>query len=240
MADSTVAIARSLAAAHPNAVLPCPACPASVNASNLEQHLGKVHPTALQQSSPAGPVQLIGVDRHIRRPLLAIPFVWLIGVVGLVAAGLPLTDVSVAIIGASLLPFGFLPIFAALRGVFRARIELEGDVVRLMGALRRSTVQLPAKLESGKLLERADNVLDHQQETGPGIDKHVGVYLCLQRDGASITVGAAKAASLGKDWAAQGWSKGPARRTWDITVDRNALVAIEYHLAARGLLIPKS
>jgi hypothetical protein len=237
--SGTVAIARSLAAAHPNATLPCPLCSASVNAVNLEQHLGKVHATALQDASSGAIVRLTGVDRRIRRPLFALPVVWLLAALSSVIAGVPLTDASVAIMGAGLLVFGFVPVFVALRGLVQARIELEGEVVRLIWAFGRTTVALPAKLESGRLLERAANVLDHQHETGPGTDKHAGVYLCLRQDGTSITVGAPKAAGLGKDWAANGWSKGPARRSWDITVDRNALVAIEYHLAARGLLSPR-
>src|SRR5689334_1739351 len=114
----TIAIARSLAAAHPNATLPCPLCPASVNAGNLEHHLGKLHQAELSQSQPGGPVQLIGVDRRIRRPLFALPVLWLIGVMSIVGTGMPLTDASVAIMGASWLVLGFAPVFAALRGVF--------------------------------------------------------------------------------------------------------------------------
>jgi hypothetical protein len=233
----SVAIARSLAAAHPTATLPCPLCSANVNAVNLEQHLGKVHPTTPQESVP---VRLTGVDRRIRRLLLALPIVGLLGIIGVVIAGVPLTDATVGIMIASLLLFGFVPVFVALRGLFKARLELDADVVRLTWAFGTTTVRLPAKLESGQLLERADDVLDHQQETGSGTDRHAGVYLCLEQGGVSITVGAPKAAGLGKSWAAQGWSKGLDRRAWDITVDRNALVAIEYHLAARGLLTPRT
>jgi hypothetical protein len=235
----SVAIARSLAAAHPNTALPCPLCSASVNAVNLEQHLGKVHATALQESSPGGALRLAGVDRRVRRPLFALPIVGVLGIVAIVIAGVPLTDASVAIMTASFLLFGFVPVFVALRGLLKARIELDGDAVRLFWAFGTTTVRLPAQLESGQLIERADDVLEHQQETGRGTDKHAGVYLCLRQGDGSITVGAPKAAGLGKNWGAQGWSKGADRRSWDITVDRNALVAIEYHLAARGLLTPR-
>jgi hypothetical protein len=233
---ATVAIARSLAAAHPSATLPCPACEATVNAGNLERHLGKVHATALQASPVAGGVRLTGVDHRIRWPLSALPILWLIGVIVVFAIGGPITDATMAIVGASLL-LACAPLTAAVLGVFRAHIELDGEQVRLRWAFGATTIALPAKLESGRLIERRADVLDHQQETGTAHDETVGVYLRLSQGGATVTVGAKQGAGLGKHWAAKGWSSGPKRRSCDITVDRSALVAVEYLLAARGLLL---
>lgn len=233
--SSTVAIARSLAAAHPSATLPCPACEAIVNAGNLDRHLGKVHPTALQESPPVGVVRLTGVDHRIRWPLSALPIMWVIGVTIMFAMGGPITDTTMIIIGASLL-LHCAPLAAALLGVFRAHLELDGEQVRLRWAFGGTTIRLPAKLESGRLIERRASVLDHQHETGPAHDETVGVYLRLSQEQSAITVGANEGVGLGKHWAAQGWSNGPKRRTCDITVDRTTFVAIAYHLAARGLL----
>lgn len=235
----TVAIARSLAAAHPSATLPCPECSAIVNAGNLDRHLGKVHPAVLVESQPITVVRLTGVDRRIWRLFIWLPISWAIGVtIGLVL-GVPLTDLSVTIMGASLL-LSCIPLFAAWFGVFRAHLELDGEQVRLRWSFGGATIQLlPAKLESGRLVERRADVLDHQQETGPAHDEDVGVYLRLSQGNVAITVGATKGTGLGKHWAMHGWSKGPKRRSCDILVDRNTLVAVEYHLAARGLLMPR-
>jgi hypothetical protein len=236
--SATVAIARSLAASHSNATLPCPACSAIVNAGNLDRHLGKVHPTTTLESTPSTVVRLTGVDRRIQWPLAGLPILWAIGVTIVFAVGLPMTDSLMAIVGASLL-LSCVPMAAALLGVFRAHLELEGEQVRLRWSLGRSTIALPAKLESGRLVERRANVLDHQQETGPGQDQDVGVYLQLRQGNVVMTVGAKQGIGLGKHWAPHGWRKGSKRRSCDILVDRNALVAIEYHLAARGLLTPR-
>lgn len=234
---ATVAIARSLAAAHPNATLPCPECAAVVNAGNLDRHLGKVHPTVPLESPPDAIVRLTGVDHRIRRPLYVLPIMWAIAVTIVFAMGGPINDTIMAIIGASLL-LHCAPLVAAMLGVFRAHLELDGEHVRLRWGFGRSTIQLPAELESGGWVERRASVLDHQQETGSAQDENVGAYLRLSQGNAVITVGAHEGVGLRKHWAAGGWRKGPKRRSCDIRVDRNALVAIEYHLAARGLLIP--
>lgn len=236
--ETTVAIARSLAAAHPSATLPCPECAAIVNAGNLDRHLGKLHPTTQVEPQPDSVVRLTGVDHRIRRPLFALPVLWVIAVPILFAVGLPMTDTTMLIVGASLL-LSSAPLLAALLGVFRAQLELDGEQVRLRWGFGGVTIRLPAKLESGRLIERRASVLDHQQETGSAHDEDVGVYLQLGDGNVTITVGAQKGVSLGKHWAMRGWSKGPKRRRCDIMVDRNALVAIEYHLAARGLLAPR-
>lgn len=57
-----VAMARRIALQHPGATLGCPACDASLTASNLDRHLGKVHPDVL---SPA-PTAWRGVGRVFR------------------------------------------------------------------------------------------------------------------------------------------------------------------------------
>lgn len=64
-APDPVATARRLAQQHPDATLGCPGCDASVKASNLDHHLGKVHPGL---PSPA-PTAWRGVGRLFRSHL---------------------------------------------------------------------------------------------------------------------------------------------------------------------------
>jgi hypothetical protein len=52
MSADPISIARSLAAAHPNAKLACPVCAVSLKAENLDRHLAKVHASATASSAP--------------------------------------------------------------------------------------------------------------------------------------------------------------------------------------------
>src|SRR5215213_7550097 len=62
MADCTQT-ALSLAARHPQALLPCPVCAVSVRAANLERHMGKSHPGAADLSSEWSDVRGVSMAR---------------------------------------------------------------------------------------------------------------------------------------------------------------------------------
>jgi hypothetical protein len=63
-----------------------------------------------------------------------------------------------------------------------------------------------------------------------------GVYL---RFAPNITVGCPKGTGARKHWSPRAWSAGQSTRFWDITIDRETMVALEYALAARGILSPR-
>jgi len=50
-----LAIARTLAAGHPQAMVPCPLCATSVRAANLERHVGRSHAARVADDDAAGP-----------------------------------------------------------------------------------------------------------------------------------------------------------------------------------------
>jgi hypothetical protein len=136
----------------------------------------------------------------------------------------------------------FIALLLALFGVFEARLVLEPDQLRLrcgLGLVSRS-LRLPVELEVGSLIERKDSSLTNLSSNAVAEDKRVGGYLRLISGGRAITVGAAKAAGLGQHWAAGGWRAGGTRRAWDLSVDREQMVALEYYLAGRGLLQPRA
>ncbi|PRP92114.1 hypothetical protein ENSA5_51540 [Enhygromyxa salina] len=236
---SAVEVARQLAAAHPDATLPCPLCPATVKAENLERHLTKVHAAELQTAA-SETTRWSGADKGIVVPMIGLLVAWGVGLTVAVALGVPIGDLGSAIVGgACLVAMGLSA--AAVLGVFKARLELDGDRLRLrwLFGLGSRSVALPAKLESGRLVGKKLVAPGLSMVAGQAEDKDMGAYLRLSSGGSTITVGANKAAGLAKHWAQKGWSRGPKARLWSITVDRSVLVALEYQLAARGQLKPR-
>lgn len=238
----TIAIARQLAAAHPQATLPCPLCPATVKAANLERHLGKTHAAVVGPETAIAPgsLRLSGADRRIRVPLVGLMILWALAIAALAVLHVAITDLRAGILGVSLLAC-FVLLFAALGDLFKARLEVEDERLRLRWGLGLGsrTVRLPAKIVCGRLLERKHSPSAGSFESGGSVDVDAGAYLELSSGGTTITVGSPNAAGVGKRWTAQGWSPGKKRRLWDIHVDYSSLVAIEYHLAARGQLTPR-
>jgi hypothetical protein len=237
----TVALARQLAVAHPNSMLACPACPASVDAANLERHLAKVHATLLQGPPASGPLRLDGVDKRSFVVLMGLFVAWIVVTVVVFAVlKVPLTDASVAALGGSLLVCSGLPTAAAL-GVFKAHLELDDQRLRLrwlFGVASRE-VPLPAELETGTATDTRSKPpglsgADQSSET-----VRFGSYLRLTGGGRSICVASPKLGGLGQRWAPGPWTRAGDRRYWDITLDRSALVALETRLAARGQLSPR-
>jgi hypothetical protein len=239
---SVIGLARQIAAAHPGATLACPVCPAGVNAANLDRHLAKLHPAELNASGQGGPLRISGIDRRIRMVAIGLMVAWAIGVTAAIAALGPALNQPIpsAIVGGlGVACVGFIAL--ASLGAFKARLELVGEQLRLrwLFGLGSRAVTLPAKLETGTLLERKTSAMHTQRNTSEGEAVAVGSYLRL-RGGGSITIGVKPAAGLGKRWAQGGWTKAKKTRWVDIEIDRMGLVALEYHLAARRQLMPRS
>lgn len=132
-------------------------------------------------------------------------------------------------------------IMAAGLGAFGARLELVGEQLRLrwLFGLGARAVTLPAKLETGTLLERKTSAMHIQRDNSEGKAVPVGTYLRLRGGGGSITIGVKQAGGPGKRWAQGGWAKAKKTRWVDIEVDRAGLVALEYHRATRRQLMPR-
>jgi len=238
-----VAAALAIAEAHPDATLPCPMCPSPVRAENLARHLESTHarPSSSPAAAPPARAILRGVDRHARRPLAVVFLSWAVLASVSFAVFPRFGDAQAGLLGATF-ALAFAPLGAALLGLLRARVELEGPRVRLrscFGLVVRE-VALPAEIATGRAIERRAVPGTHQLEAPPGEDVDAGTFLRLGGGSRSITLVAKKATGLGKSWAPEGWTKGPATRRWDITVDRTALVAVEYYLASLGLLRPRA
>jgi|GEM_PF-2127946 len=237
-----VGLARQIAGAHPGATLPCPVCPAELAAANLDRHLAKVHPAELHASGQGGPLRLRGTDRRIAVVAVVLMVVWAIGLTAAIvvfgpALNQPIPAAIVGGVGVACLGF----IMASGLGAFGARLELVGEQLRLrwLFGLGTRAVTLPAKLETGTLLERQTSAMHLQLENSEGKAVPVGTYVRLRGGGGSITIGVRKTAGLGKRWAQGGWAKAKKTRWVDIEVDRAGLVALEYHLAARRQLMPR-
>jgi hypothetical protein len=188
-----LAIARQLAAAHPEARLPCPVCAGTVGARNLDGHLVKVHPGA-SAAAMAPPWRGKGA--------------------------LGVAPCSLELVGAA-----------------------GGDalVLRHWLGLARRAVTLPCALEAGALTAiRSDAIMasyaDDMNVGGETVK--VGRYLRLRGE-RSITIGCRGGARLASHWARTAWSDGKPARSCDLVVAREAMVAIELALAARGMLVPR-
>ena len=180
-----IATARTLAAAHPAAMLPCPICAASLKAENVERHLGKVHPDARNAET-----------RWAGKGAL-----------------------------------GLAPV----------QLSLDGDAVVLRHWLGLATrrVTLPCAIEVGALWgERMAAPMGAPETTEAATPVRTGRYLRLVGDDASITIGATQSTQFPTHWARRGWREGGKRRGCDIRVPVTAMLALEYLLASRALLVP--
>jgi hypothetical protein len=179
----TLTIARRLAAEHPGARLPCPACAVSVNAGNLDRHLAGVHP-------------------------------------GFAAAAPPWRGT------------GFFPVSLTFTD--------DALVLRHRLGLSRRAVALPCRLEVGPLVAwRLDPVMSSYADDTNVAGEHVraGRYLRLVGE-AAITIGCRQATQFHAHWDRAQLHDGAPRRRCDLILPRVALVALEYELARRNLLVP--
>ena len=238
--SDTLEIARRLARENPGATLPCPLCAASVGATNLEKHLGKVHPN--NASTPLS-ASWSGRDRKMR----------VVTVILMVLSLAPLGILPMNIFPRAIEPFAFgamalgmlvaaIPVWLAFSGKFKAKIAISGNAINALfvfGLVRRR-VELPATLERGSLIVRkTDNIgTGNQVEyNSTSYDAKAGTYLRItDRRGKTLTLGTPKGREAGKQWSSKGWKKGKPRRWWDADIGPLVWVQLHYQLADRGLL----
>jgi len=229
-------VARSLAAAHPKAMLPCPVCAASLKASNLDKHLGKVHSGVVAEGR-----RWSGSDRALMRPLVALFFVTVLQLPLLTVVPVAFEQLALLAIAAQMTVFlGGLGL--TLFGKLPAELSLEGNrlVVRYgLGLLSRSVTLPPEKVAVGVLLEEVPRTHVPGYPDWATDDVKAGTYLRLRGTG-MLTLGTKTGTGLRGHWDPAGWSSGGKVKWWDITLDASALVAVEYMLAERGLLVPRS
>lgn len=234
---ASLASARGLAAAHPAAHLPCPACGVSLRADNLEKHLVKLHEAALR-SAPSTTAAWSGADRRVLRPLIALTVVWVLGL----AASLALLGdaharwIAGAIAAGLFAGIGLMALAAFDR--LRATLTIERGSLRLRHGfgLLRHTVRLPAAIEVGRLVRVRQDAAVHDAVYAETHEESAGSYLHLTRDGAALTVRCPENCALDRHWDPRSARPGPKRGRWDITLDRASFAALEYMLADRGML----
>jgi len=231
-----VALARGLAEAHPGAALPCPVCAKEVRGDELARHLAG-HGALAQATDPA--VAWTGVDRWIGRVAVVPLLLWMVGLGALV--GLAFNGVDLGAVGFFSLIGWFVLALAGLVvanvEVLKARLTLDGEVLRLRHSLGLRTVEvrLPAALEAGTLRgPMKGDMSDSPMETD------VGVYLRLMSGGREIVVGCIDGPALGRHWDPRGWRRGGSRKRWGVTLRPPEFVALAYALAGRELLALRS
>ncbi len=237
--EAGLPIARSLAAANPQAMLPCPLCAAALHGENMEKHLAKAHPEA-EHGSPE-PEVLVWVGPSRRVPMvgfaaLAAAILW---VIATKAGVIPVAGKAVVLVAGGLgLAFSAL-LAAAETDRLRARLTFDGGSLSLSHGLglRRRVVALPAELEVGSAWEKwmtGQRVGEDVYWTSHG-DRRVGGYLRIFSGSQSITVLTFKT-SVKQYWSPKGLQIGPRRFRGDITLGAAEFVALEYLLASRGML----
>ena len=233
----TCGVAFALAAELPTALLPCPVCLAGMRGAILAAHVTKVH--GVTPTSLAGPVVLRG-DARVLRPVFGTAFVVWCLFFALCAVNTHLLDVPTIIALGATFAFAFGGLCASLAGAIPAFIELSDDTLRMrlpLGITAR-TITLPCVIEGGSILVVVPHAGVAADIDAGASDVRAGAYLRLV--GAhTITIGGRDASGLGRRWAQAGWTKAPARKRWDVTLDADALVAVEYWLARRELLSAK-
>lgn len=238
MVGDPVATARLLAVAHPLARLPCPICVNPVSAANLDGHLAKVHPDARAAVPPWR-----GRDRRI---VIVAAIATVVGAALAIATTLATSVLPGSAEGYGVMALAIVPGVVALAGAFDvwgASLVLDGDVLVLRHSfvLRRRLAIAHARIEIGALFgSRMDPAMASYADDANVASTPVreGSYVRLAHGRRGITIAAKGASPFAKIWDPAGWRRGPRRRWCDIVVPRDALVALEYELAARGLLRP--
>ncbi|HEY5946620.1 MAG TPA: hypothetical protein VIV40_14055 [Kofleriaceae bacterium] len=236
----SIATARRLSASHPRTMLPCPRCAASVRAENLDKHLAKTHDNALGEADTPVPT-FAGKDRILTRELVVVLIVlFVIATVVLAATGPKLTTTSVVIGGGMVLAVLTLGTIASL-GLLPARVEIDGDRVRLRYALglRTRTLAMPERIEVGRAVTMRPQAGMATYEHSAHEEVDDGGYVRLIDGKRRITVGCRAGTSFKKYWSSTRWSAAKPTRWIDITLGREAMVALEYELVGRGLLAPR-
>lgn len=248
-AHRSVAAAHRRAGEHPDARLACPVCAASLKGANFSRHLHDKHPDI--EARPAGEtsdeLQLVGIDRRIRRAFAVIGVVWLAALgAAIYFDANPIEtgeDPSAARIAEApfvkVLAVGLViaVVIALLRAAtaFRARITVTDDGIRLRHRLGTGSrrLSLPATVETGSLFSMHTNRTG-ESDAHTRVRRHAGAYLRVIDGRRTITVGCPHATDIRKHWT--GWTSGSRRKWWDIDLSAPAFVELQYALAEAGCL----
>lgn len=127
-------------------------------------------------------------------------------------------------------------------GLFPCSVGFDGDQLTLRHRLGLATrvVRLPCAIEVGALFgTRVDPITSSYADDAnqPTRTVRLGRYVRLVGE-RSITIGCRHNTQFTSHWDRAGWRDGARRRSTDLVVDREAMVAIEYELARRGVLVP--
>jgi hypothetical protein len=245
---SSLATARRLSGEHPTQLLPCPVCGASVKGENLPGHLRKVHDAADAEASSgalSSDVTWTGVDYAVAPLTLGPVALWCVAGGALAISGPSSNDFAMNVLAALSLVVILPPLLVGL-GKLKARLEIRGDRLRLTycGGLLKREVRLSAKVAVGRLRTTRSSAITsaYAADAPDGWGNEVvdaGHYLRFEEGSRSITVGSPKGTAFRKHWDPSGWRSGSKRRRWDVTLGREAMLDLEYQLAARGLLRPR-
>jgi len=233
MGGAAIETARRLAEAAPEAEVACPICANTMKGASLVKHLDGKH--AQMDSLPT---RWRGTDHASQLTAL-----WLgIASVALGAAGVALVPgYDRLILGVAVAPLlvAMGLAMASFAEKLPAALELKGDALELttLFGLRTRRLRLPPKgIQIGQLRIWTESPVGGVNH----VERMMGRYLRLSGEGSTLIIGAPKGTNMGKRWGSEGFTHGPKRQYWHINVDRQALVHLEYHLAARGGLQARS
>lgn len=232
---TTAERARRLAAARPDAPVPCPACAAGVKGANLERHLAKVHPAG--SGGGADVARWSGPERVGSRRLLLVAVLAVVACAAfwmtadepddrvlLGAAGL----LAVALIVWGAVGWG-APLFPG-----RLRVDHRGALLRHSFGLGRRRLGAVDRVVIGGAREGRPAAVQGWDDGYESADARVGVYLQLCSGRRRITVHCRTAGAVRSTW--NGWQQGAQRRSLDITLDRAEFVALQLALWDLGVL----
>jgi hypothetical protein len=122
-------------------------------------------------------------------------------------------------------------------GIAPCSLVIDGDTLVLSHwlGLARRVVRLPCAIEIGGTVgdrHVAGMSTYHDEMNVPSETVKTGSYVRF----GEITIGCKQDTLFAEHW--RGWTRGKRRGGVDITIARGALVAIEYVLAKRGVLVP--
>jgi hypothetical protein len=205
-----------------------------VKGANLESHLAKVHPDPEPLRT-----EFRGVDHATRIPALVGILISVFGLLLVTNCTSVWGDVSLGVtILVQLVSLALL--LSSLLGWLPGRLTVGSRGLELTTCLGLVTKRLslpPGTVETGRLMERrTQSVGPHHEEFGAH-DHGVGVYVRLRSGRTMLTLGGKNVSRLAHRWI--GVPDGRKRRHCDAVFDRSALVAVEYALAAHGVLRPK-
>lgn len=247
-AEASIPIARGLAAAHPDALLPCPVCCASLKGNDLDKHLFKVHEVAVRNAAItlAGDCTWSGIDNRLFMYLaggmgftvvsLAVMLVWFRDPGSISGEGLVgLRSILVWTAGAGV---AAVPATLCVHDRLRMVVRLEGNALKWRGRLGLSwhTVRLPTVLTVGVLQNWLLTVSATPTTEDPEyVEVSVSSYLSFGTRRAPFVVGCRQKCTFNTHWT-RGVRVGRKRIGRHLMVNQETFAALQYQLAARGML----